>query len=164
MKPSVIIDWLQSWAPGWKAGAVSKREAAWTADKHQRHPLCANRRPLSWSRWEPHPKPSAHCQFRCNYGTSYGCRELLNPFLSLGHGPFSHMFDGRFIPKARPGSKWKVLKDTPFPHNPNPCFKVWCFKVWRRSLFIPLANCSKSFHRPLSGNTLKQVRCLAKHS
>ena len=25
-----------------------------------------------------------------------------------GHGPFSHMFDGQFIPKLRPDIKWKV--------------------------------------------------------
>uniref|UniRef100_A0A3Q3LLM6 Deoxynucleoside triphosphate triphosphohydrolase SAMHD1 n=1 Tax=Mastacembelus armatus TaxID=205130 RepID=A0A3Q3LLM6_9TELE len=25
----------------------------------------------------------------------------------LGHGPFSHLFDGKFIPKARPGVNWK---------------------------------------------------------
>lgn len=27
---------------------------------------------------------------------------------SPGHGPFSHMFDGMFIPKARPDITWKV--------------------------------------------------------
>lgn len=26
-----------------------------------------------------------------------------------GHGPFSHMFDGMFIPKARPAITWKVI-------------------------------------------------------
>ena len=26
----------------------------------------------------------------------------------LGHGPFSHMFDGVFIPAVMPGSKWHV--------------------------------------------------------
>ena len=26
----------------------------------------------------------------------------------LGHGPFSHMFDGLFIPRVNPGSGWKV--------------------------------------------------------
>jgi len=26
-----------------------------------------------------------------------------------GHGPFSHMFDGKFIAAAQPGCKWKVL-------------------------------------------------------
>jgi hypothetical protein len=41
---------------------------------------------------------------------------------SLGHGPFSHMFDGMFIPKARPGFKWKVLKYslTAFPITQTP--------------------------------------------
>ncbi|XP_026187309.1 deoxynucleoside triphosphate triphosphohydrolase SAMHD1-like [Mastacembelus armatus] len=27
----------------------------------------------------------------------------------LGHGPFSHLFDGKFIPKARPGVNWKRM-------------------------------------------------------
>ncbi len=27
---------------------------------------------------------------------------------TIGHGPFSHMFDGSFIPQAIPGSHWKV--------------------------------------------------------
>lgn len=27
----------------------------------------------------------------------------------VGHGPFSHMFDGKFIPAARPDYKWKVV-------------------------------------------------------
>lgn len=38
------------------------------------------------------------------------CRHSLkSPFVCCpGHGPFSHMFDGMFIPKVRPGEKWKV--------------------------------------------------------
>ena len=31
-----------------------------------------------------------------------------NSCFVLGHGPFSHMYDGRVIPKARPGFEWKV--------------------------------------------------------
>lgn len=31
-------------------------------------------------------------------------------YSSAGHGPFSHMYDGMFIPKVRPGYKWKVNK------------------------------------------------------
>lgn len=37
---------------------------------------------------------------------------MLNLFNSVplfpGHGPFSHMFDGMFLPKARPEKSWKV--------------------------------------------------------
>ena len=29
-------------------------------------------------------------------------------FLFSGHGPFSHLFDGKFIPTVRPELKWKV--------------------------------------------------------
>ena len=29
-------------------------------------------------------------------------------FLFSGHGPFSHLFDGKFIPAVRPDSEWKV--------------------------------------------------------
>ena len=35
----------------------------------------------------------------------------------IGHGPFSHMFDGMFIPHMRPGKKWKV--ETPDIHTPT---------------------------------------------
>uniref|UniRef100_A0A672J591 Deoxynucleoside triphosphate triphosphohydrolase SAMHD1 n=1 Tax=Salarias fasciatus TaxID=181472 RepID=A0A672J591_SALFA len=40
------------------------------------------------------------------------CRDILCVQIAglchdLGHGPFSHMFDGMFIPKARPGLDWK---------------------------------------------------------
>ncbi len=30
------------------------------------------------------------------------------PFLLSGHGPFSHLFDGKFIPLARPNCHWEV--------------------------------------------------------
>lgn len=33
-------------------------------------------------------------------------------FLSSGHGPFSHLFDGKFIPHVCPNSKWKVKTET----------------------------------------------------
>ncbi|XP_077937825.1 deoxynucleoside triphosphate triphosphohydrolase SAMHD1 [Gasterosteus aculeatus] len=35
------------------------------------------------------------------------CVQIAGLCHDLGHGPFSHMFDGKFIPKARPGLTWK---------------------------------------------------------
>ncbi|XP_030279786.1 deoxynucleoside triphosphate triphosphohydrolase SAMHD1 [Sparus aurata] len=35
------------------------------------------------------------------------CVQIAGLCHDLGHGPFSHMFDGLFIPKARPGLNWK---------------------------------------------------------
>ena len=73
---------------------------------------------------------------------------------SLGHGPFSHMFDGLFIPKARPEVKWKVLDDSPtaFPTTQTP--------VSRSGVAVCVFP-SKTFHKLLSGNVQKQAKCLA---
>ncbi|XP_041801150.1 deoxynucleoside triphosphate triphosphohydrolase SAMHD1 [Chelmon rostratus] len=35
------------------------------------------------------------------------CVQIAGLCHDLGHGPFSHMFDGKFIPKARPEITWK---------------------------------------------------------
>ncbi|XP_040588646.1 deoxynucleoside triphosphate triphosphohydrolase SAMHD1 isoform X2 [Mesocricetus auratus] len=35
------------------------------------------------------------------------CVQIAGLCHDLGHGPFSHMFDGRFIPRACPGNRWK---------------------------------------------------------
>ena len=62
---------------------------------------------------------------------------------SLGHGPFSHMFDKRLIPKSCPEVKWKVLDDSPTA-SPTTQIPV--------SRFLNVA-------RLISGNMQKQAKC-----
>ena len=45
------------------------------------------------------------------------CNVHTCPFITVGHGPFSHLFDGKFIPKVLPESKWKVNKNLHFLIN-----------------------------------------------
>uniref|UniRef100_A0A3Q4H9Z8 Deoxynucleoside triphosphate triphosphohydrolase SAMHD1 n=1 Tax=Neolamprologus brichardi TaxID=32507 RepID=A0A3Q4H9Z8_NEOBR len=47
------------------------------------------------------------------------CVQIAGLCHDLGHGPFSHMFDGVFIPKARPGITWKVLNSVAQMLNEN---------------------------------------------
>ncbi|XP_071332525.1 deoxynucleoside triphosphate triphosphohydrolase SAMHD1-like isoform X2 [Trachinotus anak] len=44
------------------------------------------------------------------------CVQIAGLCHDLGHGPFSHLFDGMFIPKALPGKKWKEASLKMFDH------------------------------------------------
>jgi len=47
----------------------------------------------------------------------------------VGHGPFSHMFDGKFIPAVQPGSTWKVCGNIavtpPLWHSASGIWRLW---------------------------------------
>ncbi|XP_035766021.1 deoxynucleoside triphosphate triphosphohydrolase SAMHD1-like [Neolamprologus brichardi] len=55
------------------------------------------------------------------------CVQIAGLCHDLGHGPFSHMFDGVFIPKARPGITWKVLNSVAQMLNENSMFMLLFF-------------------------------------
>ncbi|XP_059562062.1 deoxynucleoside triphosphate triphosphohydrolase SAMHD1 isoform X2 [Myotis daubentonii] len=51
------------------------------------------------------------------------CVQIAGLCHDLGHGPFSHMFDGRFIPLARQGVKWK------WPYKGRPKEKSFLYEI-----------------------------------
>jgi len=94
-----------------------------------------------------------HC---VKISSKYSC------FLFSGHGPFSHLFDGKFIPTVRPNKKWKVsyvfinikvcvvcysITNTLASHCPAACFLCstlysWVFRLLdmkSNNIYSPLA-------------------------
>uniref|UniRef100_A0A3B3VH18 HD/PDEase domain-containing protein n=1 Tax=Poecilia latipinna TaxID=48699 RepID=A0A3B3VH18_9TELE len=54
------------------------------------------------------------------------CVQIAGLCHDLGHGPFSHMFDLMFIPKARPGYDWKPEYLHKFKDKENICSVLLC--------------------------------------
>uniref|UniRef100_A0A671W4A6 HD/PDEase domain-containing protein n=1 Tax=Sparus aurata TaxID=8175 RepID=A0A671W4A6_SPAAU len=56
------------------------------------------------------------------------CVQIAGLCHDLGHGPFSHLYDGMFIKKQRPGFKWKVNKGVEDMMDPEKKETPWPYK------------------------------------